>query len=74
VNVSGEGFQPNEQVVIRFHTEEVGRTRTHDGGRFTNVTVTIPQSFSQFAPRTFDIVATGDSSLGSARTPFTLSG
>jgi hypothetical protein len=74
VNVSGEGFQPNEQIVIRFHTEEIGRTQANSSGQFKNVTVTIPRSFSQFAPQKFDIVATGKSSIKSAQAQYTLSG
>jgi hypothetical protein len=74
VNVSGDGFQANEQVVIQFHTEEIGRTQANSAGRFTNVTVTIPTSFSGFAPRQFDIIATGRSSIKSGRAPFTISG
>ncbi|MGB7820351.1 MAG: hypothetical protein WBL35_16655, partial [Ornithinibacter sp.] len=46
VLVSGDGFAAGESVVIRFHTEQVGRTTTNGEGRFSNVTVTIPTSFS----------------------------
>lgn len=74
VKVSGENFQPDEQIVIQFHTEEIGRTQANDAGRFANVTVTIPKSFSQFAPHQFDIIATGRSSISSARAAFTISG
>jgi hypothetical protein len=74
VKVSGEGFAPNEEVVLRFHTEEMGRTRTDGAGKFSNVAVTIPRSFSKFAPQTFDIVADGRTSIRSATAQFTLSG
>src|SRR5438477_6074767 len=59
VKVSGEGFAPNEEVVLRFHTDEVGRTRADAAGRFSNVAVTIPTSFSKFAPQQFEIIANG---------------
>ncbi len=74
VNVSGEGFQAGERVVIRFHTEEIGSTTANDAGSFSNVAVEIPDSFSQFAPKQFKIVAGGQSSIKSADAPFTLSG
>jgi hypothetical protein len=74
VNVSGEGFKPGEEVVISFHTEEIGRTDANGEGRFANVAVTIPTTFSQFAPQKFDIVANGRTSIKSARAQFTLSG
>lgn len=74
VRVSGEGFEPGERVVIMFHTDEVGSTTASDQGRFANVAVTIPTSFSQFAPQQFSIIARGERSLRTARTPFTISG
>lgn len=74
IKVSGEGFAPNEQVVIRFHTEEMGRTRANAAGAFSNVAVTIPTSFSKFAPQAFNIVANGQSSIKSATAQFTISG
>jgi hypothetical protein len=74
VKVSGEGFAPDEEVVISFHTEEMGRTRTNGDGKFSNVTVTIPKTFSKFAPQKFDIVANGRTSIKSAQAQFTLSG
>lgn len=74
VQVSGEGFAAGEPVVITFHTEEIGTTTASDQGRFSNVTVTIPQSFSEFAPQQFFVHANGRSSIKSARAPFTISG
>jgi hypothetical protein len=74
VRVSGEGYSPNERVVIRFHTEQIGTTRTNKSGKFSDVAVTIPTSFSKFAPQQFDIIATGQSSLRTALAPFTISG
>jgi hypothetical protein len=74
IKVSGEGFAANEQVVIRFHTEEMGRTQTNATGAFSNVAVTIPTSFSKFAPQAFNIVADGQSSIKSATAQFTISG
>lgn len=74
VKLSGEGFAPGETVTLRFHTEEVGRTRAGGGGSFSNVALTIPTSFAMFAPQQFDIVATGTDSVRSASAAFTLTG
>lgn len=74
VNVSGEGFAPEERVEIRFHTEQIATTTTSTEGRFSNVAVVIPTSYSAFAPQQFSIVAMGTSSLLSADAPFTISG
>jgi hypothetical protein len=74
IKVSGEGFAPNEQVVITFHTEEMGRTQANDAGAFSNVAVTIPTSFSKFAPQPFNIIALGRTSIKSATAQFTISG
>jgi hypothetical protein len=74
IKVSGEGFAANEQVVIRFHTEEMGRTQTNAAGAFSNVAVTIPTSFSKFAPQAFNIVVNGQTSIKSATAQFTISG
>jgi hypothetical protein len=60
VLVSGEGFDPSERVVLRFHTEEIGSTTANSEGKFSNVTVTIPTTLSEFAPRKFNLVATGE--------------
>jgi hypothetical protein len=74
VNVSGEGFQPNERIVLRFHTEQIATTQSNDAGSFSNVAATIPGSFSKFAPQQFSIIASGQSSLRSADAPFTITG
>jgi hypothetical protein len=74
VNVSGEGFSPSERVIIRFHTEQIGVTKASDQGRFSNVAVVIPTSFSRFAPQQFDVVALGEESLRAAQAPFTITG
>lgn len=74
VQVSGEGFAPTERVVISFHTEEIGSTTANGEGRFSNVAVAIPESFSQFAPAQFDVIAHGETSLQTATAPFTISG
>jgi hypothetical protein len=74
VKVSGEGFAPGEEVVLRFHTDEMGRTRADSAGKFSNVAVTIPKSFSRFAPQQFEIIANGSTSIRSATAPFTISG
>lgn len=74
VNVSGEGFAAGETIEVRFHTESVATTRADAGGGFANVQITIPPSFSVFAPRQFSVIATGRASLRSAMAPFTISG
>jgi hypothetical protein len=74
IKVSGKGFAPNEEIVIRFHTTEVGSTTTNAEGKFDNVAVVVPASYSQFAPQQFDIIATGQNSLRSDQAPFTISG
>jgi hypothetical protein len=74
VLLSGEGFAPGERVVLRFHTEQIGSPTANGEGSFSNVAVTIPSSFSKFAPQQFQITATGESSIRSAQTPFTITG
>jgi hypothetical protein len=72
VRVSGESFPAHAHVVIYFHTEQIGDTTTNSEGRFSDVTVTIPTSFSEFAPQQFYIHA--DSGAFDAMTPFMLTG
>jgi hypothetical protein len=72
--VSGEGFDPGERVVLRFHTDQIGSTTANGDGKFSNVAVTIPSTLSEFAPRQFELIATGQSSVRTATTPFTLTG
>jgi hypothetical protein len=74
VLVSGEGFASRERVVIRFHTDQVASVTTNEAGRFVNVAITIPTAYSYAAPKQFMIAATGDDSILSARTPFTITG
>lgn len=71
LTVTGREFCPGEQVDIRFHAEQIGTARAGDGGGF-EVSARVPGSFDAFAPRQFDITATGQDSLGSARVPFQL--
>jgi hypothetical protein len=70
--VSGVGFPANAHVVIYFSTEQIGDTTTNGGGKFSDVTVTIPTDFSQFAPQQFYINA--ESGAFDAETPFMLTG
>ncbi|SRR5260370_40087537 len=72
VKVSGEGFPANARVISNFHTEQIGDTTTNGDSKFSNVAVTIPTSFSQFAPLQFYILAV--SGAMSAETPFMLTG
>jgi hypothetical protein len=74
IKVSGKGFASREEVVIRFHTTEVGSTTTNAEGKFDNVSVIVPTMYSQFAPQQFDVIATGQTSLRSDQAPFTISG
>ena len=74
VRVSGEGYDPNEEVVIRFHTTEVARTRASAEGKFSNVPIVIPRDYVIFAPHQYDVVATGRESIKSADAAYTISG
>jgi len=74
IKVSGSGYAPNEEIVIRFHTDEVGSTTANSEGKFDNVVVIVPTSFSKFAPQQFNVIATGQSSLRSDEAPFTITG
>jgi hypothetical protein len=74
VLVSGRGFGAGERIVIRFHTDQVGSTTASAQGSFASVAVTIPGSFSKFAPQQFEIGATGQSTLKHASAPFTITG
>lgn len=74
IQVSGQGFEAGERVVLRVHTEEVGSTTASEEGSFSNVTIEVPESLSKFAPQQFSVVATGDSSVRSASAPLTVSG
>jgi hypothetical protein len=72
--VSGRGFVGGERVVLSFHTQQIGSTNASESGAFSNVSVTIPSQFSQFAPQQFDVIARGERSIKSASAPFTISG
>ncbi len=74
VKLSGDGYKPGEQVVLRLHTTELGRTTVDEAGKFQGVEVTVPKDYAKFAPQQFDFVATGETSLKAARTAFTVSG
>lgn len=74
VNVSGKGFQANENIVIRVQTYEVGSTEVGDDGAFSNVAVAIPEELSKVAPARFSVTATGQNSVRSATKQITVSG
>lgn len=74
VLLSGRGFEGGERVVFWFHTEQIGSTTTSDEGTFSGVSVTIPRSFSNFAPQQFAVRGTGENSIKSAQAPFTITG
>jgi hypothetical protein len=72
VRLSGDGFSANAHVVFRFSTYQMGDTTANGAGKFSNVSVTIPNSLDMFAPHQFYITA--ESSAFSATTPFMLTG
>lgn len=72
VTVTGSGFEGGEIVDIRFHTEKVGEAQVDGDGGFVG-DVTIPGSFDAFAGgQSFDISASGRSSVRHASQPFKL--
>jgi hypothetical protein len=73
VSVSGEHFRGGEEIEVRFHTTEVGRTRANAAGVFT-IEITIPGDYSMFAPSDFQIDAFGRSSVRDAKAQFRLTG
>jgi hypothetical protein len=74
VSVSGDGFSAGETVVIRFHTDEVAKTKAGANGSFSGVEITVPESYAVFATQQFMVFATGESSIMTATAPFTVSG
>jgi hypothetical protein len=72
VRVSGEGFAPSERLTLGFHTDQIGVSRANDAGRFSDVSVTIPDTFDWAAPGPFTITVRGASSIRAADAPFTL--
>lgn len=67
VSVNGSGFTAGERIDIRFHTERVAQARADASGAFSGVRFDIP-SFP--FKGSFDIVATGATSIKSAEAPF----
>ena len=74
VSVSGNGFSAGEQVIIRFHVEEVARTTADANGGFTGVQFKVPASYGNFPGQQFSVVAEGQSSIKSATAPYTVGG
>ena len=68
VAVSGKGFQPDEAITLRFHTETVGHTTADGQGKFEAVSVEVPGDW-QFTGQ-FGFIATGESSIKSAEREF----
>jgi hypothetical protein len=59
LDVSGEGFAPDETVVITIGTFEVARPTTNDQGGFSNVEIGIPEFYRDFQkPLTVKVIAT----------------
>ncbi|WP_158843385.1 hypothetical protein [Saccharothrix deserti] len=71
VRLSGEGYPAHGRVVFTFHGRQVGDTTADAVGRFVEVLVRVPDSFSDSAPGTqFTIGATSGPVY--AETPFVL--
>lgn len=68
ISVSGTGFAPGETVVIRFHTRELDRIQADQQGGFPALTAQVPPDWPFDGQ--FHVIATGNSSLRSARLPF----
>lgn len=71
LTITGADFCPGELVTISFHTEQIATAQADDDGIFRTA-ARVPGSFDVFAPRRFNIIATGEESLGTARVPFQL--
>jgi hypothetical protein len=71
ITVSGENFQPGEEVEIYFHADQIGIATVDSSGRFSQ-NVKIPGTYDAFAPQQFQITATGNTSIKSASRPFRL--
>jgi hypothetical protein len=72
LQVSGVGFPAGRTVVLSFHTDEVGRTTTDSGGAFTGVSITVPNSYGQFAPAQFFVGANTVVCCLHAQAPFNI--
>jgi hypothetical protein len=69
VTAQGTGFQPGERVEIRFFTDLVARVRTDGRGAFSGATFTVPDTPFR---RPTEVLATGEQSLRTATTNFTV--
>jgi hypothetical protein len=69
LSVSGGGFTPGELVRIRFHATEVAKVQADAQGAFSGVFLKVPPDW-KFRGRTFQIVATGATSIRSVGQPF----
>jgi hypothetical protein len=56
LTISGDGFHPNSEVELRFHTEALPPARSDDEGTFS-VAARIPGTFDVFAPFSVTIFA-----------------
>jgi hypothetical protein len=75
VQVGGKGFDGGETIEIRFGAQTAATTQAAKAGEFANVSVKVPEFFRDFdKPMPVEIVATGRSSVKSARAAFTISG
>jgi hypothetical protein len=69
VTVKGSNFAAGEEVTIRISAEEIGVATVNADGTFEQ-SVTIPGSFDVFGTRSYDITATGRTSVKTASRPF----
>jgi hypothetical protein len=57
-SVNGEGFAPNEQVVVRIGTLEVAHPVANEQGVFKAVGIGVPDFYAPFSkPITVDVIA-----------------
>jgi hypothetical protein len=68
LTIDGSGFAPGETIVIRFHTRELSRLQADSQGAFAGAAVQVPSDWP-FTGQ-FHFVATGQTSIRSARMPF----
>lgn len=68
LRVGGMAFAANEPVRIRFHTQELAVVRADANGKFGGATIVIPKDWT--GDGSFNIIATGERSGGSASQTF----
>jgi IPT/TIG domain len=71
ITVTGQGFDPDEGIEIRYAVNVIAQPRADDHGDFT-AEIIIPGTLDAFAPRQVDIIATGRNSIKTATTSYHL--